>query len=775
MHGRLSIGELLFMKLSSRRSRNLTSVVFAIVFGCLLFAYLSSRSTPFPQAPIHQHVVHEAVLDDQTPPENQIDQMTASEEAFVPGELLVKFKADTSSEEIALIEADLGLKLVDVFDAINTRHYSIDTDVLSAVDYLSLHQAVEFAEPNFLRKPMGIPSDPQFSYQWALNNTGQSVNGVDGPADVDIDWPEATDLFTGTAEVVVAVIDTGIAMDHPEINARLWVNIGEVDCATTCDGIDNDGNGYVDDLLGWDFVDLDNLPLDEQGHGTLVASTIGASRENGEGGVGVSPTARLMAIRVLNDFGTGVPTSRMLNAYAYAAQNGAKVINASLGGSSYSSAESNFFDWLNEQGVLLVAAAGNGGVDGIGDNNDAAPFYPASYPQGNIISVAAVDRTGALSSFSNYGALSVDVAAPGTSIYGADVEREQTYLEDFEGSAAGWAQEHIPGSQSTLNWNMWTDSSGNSWATDSTGLLSTQIPYQANTDSVLISPFLNLPAVGPQLSFNVFYDTEYLYDWVFLEASADGVNWSVVDGVTGFCVQCSPISGVKVRYDLSAFAGLSGYLRFRIISDGVVHYDGVYVDNVEISGVTTFAYDGSQYGYLDGTSFAAPIVSGVAALIWSQFPGMSHDQVRNVLLQYSAQTASLSGMVETSAIVNAHLALAHLLDDNDSDGLTNGLEYTYNSDLDVPDTDGDGLEDGEEVLTFDTDPTRTDSDSDGLVDGEEVSIHSTNPARADTDGDGLNDGEEISLGLDPLNPDDCPYELCPSSSPLLKLVPLLFQ
>ena len=163
---------------------------------------------------------------------------------------------------------------------------------------------------------------------------------------------------------------------------------------------------------------------------------------------------------------------------SYAAQNGARIINASFGGPISSSFESAQIDWLNTQGVLVAAAAGNGGSDFVGDDNDVTPTFPASYPQPNIVSVAAVDRSGKLTTFSNFGALSVDIAAPGSSIFGADVDRVTTYLENYETDAPGWTVQQLPGSLSTLDWNLWTDGSGNTWATDSTGFFGDQIPYQ---------------------------------------------------------------------------------------------------------------------------------------------------------------------------------------------------------------------------------------------------------------------------------------------------------
>jgi len=155
---------------------------------------------------------------------------------------------------------------------------------------LSKDQIVEYAEPNWLLKRQSLPADPKFSEQWYLSNTGQVVNGLGGISGIDINWLAANELFSGSKDIVVAVVDSGVAFDHPEILNKLWWNPHE-----TSDGGDNDGNGYINDLLGWDFYDNDIEPLDENSHGTLVASLIAASSENGEGGVGVSSQVKIMA------------------------------------------------------------------------------------------------------------------------------------------------------------------------------------------------------------------------------------------------------------------------------------------------------------------------------------------------------------------------------------------------------------------------------------------------------------------------------------------------
>ncbi|MEG5067133.1 S8 family serine peptidase, partial [Microcoleus sp. B3-A4] len=252
------------------------------------------------------------------------------------------------------------------------------------------------------------PNDPGYSQLWGLNNTGQSG----GTADADIDAPEAWDIQQGNPNLVIGVIDTGVDYNHPDLVGNIWTNPGEI----TGDGIDNDNNGYIDDTRGWDFAYNDNNPMDVQGHGTHVSGTIAGKGNNGVGVTGVAWNAKIMPLKFLDDSGSGY-TSDAILAIDYATGKGVKITNNSWGGDGYSQTLSDAINTAGQQGALFIAAAGNGGFDGIGDDNDTTPSYPASYNLSNIISVAATTRTDGLSSFSNYGSASVDLGAPGEDIY----------------------------------------------------------------------------------------------------------------------------------------------------------------------------------------------------------------------------------------------------------------------------------------------------------------------------------------------------------------------
>jgi subtilisin family serine protease len=472
---------------------------------------------------------------------------------------------------------------------------------------------------------------------------------------------------------VVAVVDSGIAFDHPELLFRTWGNVPEVLGLT---GVD-DGNGYIDDSVGWDFFDDDELALDEHGHGTLVASVVAGEPQNDEGGAGVAPIALVMPLRVLDDFNRGAwgaSVADVTDATTYAANNGAKIINLSLGGSPFSATELLQFQWLDSHGVLVVAAAGNGGNDGIGDSNDVAPFYPASYAVENIISVVAIDRSGQLARFSNRGVTSVDLAAPGTDIFGASVLRSTTYFESFNTGAPGWTVGEY--CLVCYRWSFFTDAFFNVWLGDSQDVFAFPVNYLPNTDAWAQSPWITLPLVGPQLHYRIWHQLEFL-DPLLVEASADGINWELVDIVFGPSGTAPPglalpAGGIR-RADLSNFEGMAARIRFRLLSDSAFQADGAYIDDVAITRVEVFEYDGTQYEFSDGTSFSAPLVSGIAALVMSQRPELTHRQIRKIILDSVDPVPALSGLVATGGRLNAlaavERAIASLCGDVDDSGV----------------------------------------------------------------------------------------------------------
>ena len=320
--------------------------------------------------------------------------------SYVERELIVKFKLGTSQAAINQITQDFGTTILKRFKIIGAYHLRIQRnhEVSALVAQFLKHPAIEYAEPNYIVHTEAIPNDPGFDQLWGLNNTGQTG----GTPDADIDAPEAWDISTGSTNVIVGVIDSGIDYTHPDLATNIWTNPGEI----PDNGIDDDRNGYVDDIHGYDFANNDSAPMDDNGHGTHVSGIIGAVGNNLIGVVGVSPNVRLMALKFTNNMGIGSVVNAIL-AIEYATLMGANLTNNSWGGVVPSLALKDAI----ATGPLFVAAAGN-----IGQNIDRMLVFPASYGLKNMIVVAATDRNAMLASFSDYGSRSVDLGAPGVTI-----------------------------------------------------------------------------------------------------------------------------------------------------------------------------------------------------------------------------------------------------------------------------------------------------------------------------------------------------------------------
>lgn len=330
----------------------------------------------------------------------------------VPGDVLVGFRSDVSPGQQQKILKEAGLDEKKSWAKIHgSLAHTATGDVTAVIAKLQQDPRVRYAEPNFVITADALPNDPSFGNTWGLNNTGQTINGAPGTPDADIDAPEAWNVTTGSPNVTVAVIDTGVDWSHPDLASQIWINPGENCAGCRNDGIDNDHNGFVDDWHGWDFANNDNNPTDDHGHGTHVAGTIGAAGNNGTGVAGVNWNVRIMPVKFLNAQGSGTDANAV-SAVLYAAQNGADVMNNSWASTDYSQALADAINVADQHGALFVAAAGNNGT-----NNDSTPTYPASYSMPNVMSVAATDNTDNLAFFSNTGRQSVDLGAPGVDIY----------------------------------------------------------------------------------------------------------------------------------------------------------------------------------------------------------------------------------------------------------------------------------------------------------------------------------------------------------------------
>lgn len=272
-------------------------------------------------------------------------------------------------------------------------------------DKLQSSGSLEYVEYDYIVHTMGQPcNDLLFFKQWGIKNTGQFIQFIPGTAGIDANVVPAWDITMGSQQIV-AVLDTGIFLQHPELIEQAWVNPGEI----PGNGVDDDNNGYIDDVNGYDFYNDDASVYDANDqdiHGTHVAGIIAARNNNVQGISGVAPGVKIMALKFIGPDGGSV--SDAIEAVEYARSMGVKISNNSWGGSEYSQA---LHDAIEQSGMLFVASSGNNGA-----NADSSPEYPAAFDCANIISVAAINNRGQMPSWSNYGPNSVDLAAPGAGI-----------------------------------------------------------------------------------------------------------------------------------------------------------------------------------------------------------------------------------------------------------------------------------------------------------------------------------------------------------------------
>ena len=365
--------------------------------------------------------------------------------------VLIRFKdtSNTATRDALCRKVGLGaMKTYSLVPGLALVH--VAGNPMDAIAQLKSNPAVDYIEPNYMYYRQTTPNDPMFSLLWGMN---QAQNN-------DIDAPEAWNIYTGDPNYRIAIIDTGIDFNHPDLQGNIWINPGE----TPNDGIDNDGNGYIDDVSGWDFtgtglgtkfVNGDNNPQDGNGHGTHVAGTIAGKGNNGVGVAGVVWGAKIVPLKFLDDTGSG-STDNAILAVDYCRINGIKLSNNSWGGGGASTPLRTAISNAGAADHLFVAAAGNDAfnIDGL----SIFRSYPASYNLANQINVAATTATGGLASFSNYGRTSVHVGAPGTlitSTYSTTVAGSNGY-DTISGTSM--AAPHVTGVAALLRGRMpgWT-------------------------------------------------------------------------------------------------------------------------------------------------------------------------------------------------------------------------------------------------------------------------------------------------------------------------------
>ncbi len=533
---------------------------------------------------------------------------------YKQGEILIKLKKGVSREALSRLHQALGTRVLGRLERLRLVRLALPPG-LSEEEAVSAYEAsglVEYAEKHALRYPQSTPNDPYFPDQWALPR---------------IQAPAAWDVALGRPEIIIAVIDTGVGLDHLDLAENIWVNTPELNGNP---GEDDDGNGYIDDTHGWDFGgdsygNQDNDPTDLNGHGTHVAGIIGARGGNGIGIAGVCWDISIMALKVQADDSGTMEDFAIIEALDYAAENGARVVNCSFGGELYTDSEYEAFQYLQSRGVLAVCAAGNDGYD-LDDPNYAN--YPASYDLENIISVAASDKDDSLTDISNYGAESVDLAAPGYSIYStipglAYTEASVKATLDSDTTtypAAGLEYAGITDSQGITATAYYCGLGGHP----------SDFPEEVEGGIALIQRggdiYFSEKAANAQ-------DAGALAAVIYNHEKGDYDSWTLQDPDDWI-----PVVGISRENgeELKALAPLT------------------------LTITNKLSDDPAYYGTKQGTSMAAPHVSGLAGLLLSAAPDLQYDELKSAILNGVDQVPDLEEKMVSGGRANALRSLCVL-------------------------------------------------------------------------------------------------------------------
>ena len=553
-----------------------------------------------------------------------------SGQRFVPGEALVRYSAGTDAPERRDARAAAAVGFEQSLGLPRTQVVKFTGSVRDAVARLEDQPGVAYAQPNYRYHALAAaPNDTHFGHLWGFGST-PGVGAL--PA-----W----DRSLGSGQVI-AIVDTGVDETHPDLAPNLW-----------------NGPGGIH---GADFVDPGTTPDDFNLHGSHVAGTAAAVANNGIGVAGVAPQAQIMAIRALDADGGG-STSAIADGIAFAANNGAGVINLSLGGPAGGGdqALSDAIALAETRGAVVVAAAGNEN-----NNNDASPTTPCTLPNPNLICVASVTNTGARSDFSNFGATTVDVGAPGGDgsgtpagdILSAKPAWDTVFGENFQTGSDGWTATQVSG----LPWGLAGGGIDGESATDSPGG-----NYQNNTDSTFQHTAVNLASRrGCRLDFLLRLNgVEDAVDSNGDPVDAVGVGVQAGTALLGseFVGSTPPFTFERIEFAIPGADGQSDVKpTFKFRSDSSVIGDGAYVDNYNLicrgsAYPNAIAEDapaeGGDYTAISGTSMAAPHVAGVAALVRAVDPGAPPSQVVQALMNGAKPVAGMAGVTVTGGAVDA--------------------------------------------------------------------------------------------------------------------------
>ncbi len=576
---------------------------------------------------------------------------------YKEGELIFEFDQSVSVTKAQSMASNSSAKVQSIKGNIRDNsdwngrllvRYKDESEAKAVMARMNRTPGVLNVQRNYIYKATALPNDPAFAtdkYMWGLVNNGDTFSVTDShlgtatnvtPSGAwDINAESAWNTSSDCSSITVAVLDTGINYNHEDLTNNMWNG-------ASC--VDQDGNALDSCVSGYDFVDNDKNPMDLNGHGTHVAGTIGAEGNNATGGVGVCWSSNLMAVRVLDKNGSG-NSYDIADGIDFAVKNGAKVINASWGGYGYDTLIYGAIVRAKNSDVIFVAAAGNETND-----NDTTPAYPATYDIKNIISVAAMDTDGTMASFTNYGRKNVDLAAPGTYIYSTVPFTTTASPDDFTSwtKAGNWYKTTIPCSFSSLPYTDFAlaNDGGTDWCTawNASGNLP---DYAINSSDTAYSTFDMSGAANAKVRYLLHLDAEYGYDILYTGFNSTG--GSPYFGVNAIGAYSGSTEGgfYEREESLSSCLTSTCSFGFNFYSDDTVVGDGTaitYFDWVkQVVATSSFEYEFEQ-----GTSMAAPHVSGVAALVWAQNPNASYLDVTKTIFATVTPSNVSGGFSDTT-------------------------------------------------------------------------------------------------------------------------------
>jgi subtilisin family serine protease len=557
---------------------------------------------------------------------------------YANAEIIVKYKANLSNSQRIQTAASYGAKAEE-----NQNEHSDwwlhrlppNVSVAQALKLYANDPNIASVQPNYVYQSTALPGplpDPAYNQQWGIHNIGQTISTgtstTQGIAGADMRLEAAWNIQTDCSSVTIAVVDTGINYNASDLAANMW------------------NGGATAPLHGWDFVGTgSNDPMDYNGHGTHVAGILGAVGGNGIGVTGVCWKASIMAVRVLDASGSGT-TSTVVQGIDYAITHGAKIINLSLGGSG--PFDPVFNDALNRAqaaNVLVVVAAGNAA-----SNNEVAPVWPCNFTHPNLVCVTALDQNYNLASYSNWGATSVDIAAPGSYIYSTSNGIEGQINDALTPAVGGWlgSTNHAAGWGYGLNGPGLTSSAP--WA---------GVPYSASGDDRIYKTF-NLSGVSVArltLTAAVSVNAGDYFNANIRAAGGDPfVGGTPIFSSTN--LNTGLVSVKSIAYDLTPNIGPACSIGFQLLS--AANTTGNYGVAMTALRIDTLTLDNNSYKTMSGTSMATPYAAGVAALVWAHNPRFTYTHVKNALTKGGRPLSVLTGLTNSGMAVDALGALTYI-------------------------------------------------------------------------------------------------------------------